>query len=254
MHPVLTAPFHADTSHVSRESDQYAKEDVLLPTETQAAAPAKGVLSVITRNVLFLTALSRCLDSLFEEFSIEAFDSVEDWSQAQDRGSTVIVLLCATGADAADSTVSQNLDLVAEVAPQARTIVISDVESPSAMIAALKHGAKGYVPMSLDLEVAIGAIKLVNVGGTFVPASGLLSFRSTAISSPEVGEPESGREVLTRRQITVLEYLRQGDPNKLIAHKLNMSEATVKIHVRNMMKKIQARNRTELVNLTKHLF
>ena len=63
-----------------------------------------------------------------------------------------------------------------------------------------------------------------------------------------------GPDILTERQLTVLEILRKGDPNKIIAHKLNMSEATVKIHVRNMMKKIHAKNRTELVCMTSELF
>jgi DNA-binding NarL/FixJ family response regulator len=48
------------------------------------------------------------------------------------------------------------------------------------------------------------------------------------------------------RQAAVIEALRQGKPNKIIAYELEMRESTVKVHVRNIMKKLKARNRTEV--------
>ncbi len=51
---------------------------------------------------------------------------------------------------------------------------------------------------------------------------------------------------MTSRELAVIEGIREGQPNKLIARKLNIREGTVKVHVRNIMKKIQARNRTDV--------
>ena len=50
----------------------------------------------------------------------------------------------------------------------------------------------------------------------------------------------------TARQAAVVDALRQGKSNKIIAYELNMRESTVKVHVRNIMKKLNARNRTEV--------
>ena len=50
---------------------------------------------------------------------------------------------------------------------------------------------------------------------------------------------------LTTRQIAVLSHLQQGKANKIIAHELRMSESTVKVHVRNIMRKMGATNRTQ---------
>ena len=52
---------------------------------------------------------------------------------------------------------------------------------------------------------------------------------------------------LTPRQLEVLEHIKLGEPNKIIAYKLGMKECTVKVHVRDIMKKLKATNRTQLV-------
>jgi DNA-binding NarL/FixJ family response regulator len=52
------------------------------------------------------------------------------------------------------------------------------------------------------------------------------------------------------RQLQVLERLRQGKQNKMIAYELGMCESTVKVHLRHIMKKLNARNRTQVVLLT----
>jgi DNA-binding NarL/FixJ family response regulator len=54
------------------------------------------------------------------------------------------------------------------------------------------------------------------------------------------------------RQIQVLERLNQGKQNKVIAYELRMVESTVKVHIRHIMKKLNARNRTQVVLMTKY--
>ena len=54
----------------------------------------------------------------------------------------------------------------------------------------------------------------------------------------------------SQRQVQVLEGLKQGKQNKIIAYELNMCESTVKVHIRHIMKKLKARNRTQVVLLT----
>jgi DNA-binding NarL/FixJ family response regulator len=55
--------------------------------------------------------------------------------------------------------------------------------------------------------------------------------------------------MFTTRQLAVIAALRKGKANKIIAYELNMRESTVKVHVRNIMKKLKARNRTEVAYL-----
>jgi two-component system, NarL family, nitrate/nitrite response regulator NarL len=71
-------------------------------------------------------------------------------------------------------------------------------------------------------------------------------------SAPGAGSGRATTE-LSIRQRDVLQLLRQGETNKVIARKLNIREGTVALHIRNIMKRLGARNRTRLVLLTKKL-
>jgi DNA-binding NarL/FixJ family response regulator len=60
-------------------------------------------------------------------------------------------------------------------------------------------------------------------------------------------------ETFTPRQVEILQNLWQGKQNKKIAHDLDISENTVKVHIHHIMKKLNARNRTQVVLLTRSL-
>jgi len=95
--------------------------------------------------------------------------------------------------------------------------------------------------MSIGFELAIEAVRFVLAGGTYVPAECLLSAIPTR-SRPIAPGYERGYQSRTRGC--------KGDPtgksNKIIAYDLNMCESTVKVHVRHIMKKLQAKNRTDV--------
>ena len=77
----------------------------------------------------------------------------------------------------------------------------------------------------------------------YVPASSLMA--ANRPQEVKAAAANSGLSGLTTRQLAVLESVRRGKANKVIAYELNMCESTVKVHLRNIMKKLRARNRTE---------
>jgi DNA-binding NarL/FixJ family response regulator len=128
-----------------------------------------------------------------------------------------------------------------EIAP---VIVLSAADNPESIIEAIEGGARGYIPtVTTPAELVVEIIRLVRAGGTFVPPSGLGVKRiplKYLRPSTKTGQP------FTPRQIAVLGHLTQGKANKVIAYELSMSESTVKVHIRNIMKKMNASNRTEV--------
>ena len=102
----------------------------------------------------------------------------------------------------------------------------------------------------LSLDIAVEAVRLVRAGGTFVPASSLAAARRSG-DAPTAPRGTSG--IFTARQAAVVDALRRGKANKVIAYELKMRESTVKVHVRNIMKKLNARNRTEVAFMTNEL-
>jgi DNA-binding NarL/FixJ family response regulator len=123
--------------------------------------------------------------------------------------------------------------------------VLSDRDDVDEASRALTHGARGYIPTSVECEVAVAALRLIGAGGTFVPAGVLHSTTAKADDQPEGGRQRRSDGLdLTPRELSVIDLLREGNSNKLIARQLDMQVDTVKVHVRNIFKKLNARNRT----------
>lgn len=205
---------------------------------------------LIEKNEFIRSCLSVALSQSCNIFAIEPHATIESWKRAGISATNAIVLLCSRDREPGHPNFLDDIDLIHTIAENASVIVVSDIEEPAAVVAALSKGARGYISHSSSLEVAVAAIRLVRAGGTFVPAGSLKA-------SPEPARPvESTGEdtAFTDRQREVILRLRQGESNKVIAYNLGMGECTVKVHVRNIMKKIRARNRTEIAYLTNHMF
>jgi DNA-binding NarL/FixJ family response regulator len=131
-------------------------------------------------------------------------------------------------------------------------IVVSDREDRHMALAALRIGLRGYVPTSLNTDVVVATIRLVLAGGSFVPPHVIVGFNENSAAVPETSPAQNiaQDQPLTTREADVVNPLRQGKPNKAIAYVLNISESTVKVHIRSIMKKLHARNRAQAALLT----
>lgn len=209
---------------------------------------------VIDKRAFWRDCLTMCLTASSANLAAIGYDTIDEWLTVSTHAPSSIILLCATSEEGTARAIQSGLDRILSSVPGARVVIVSDIDHPATMVSALERGARGFVTMSLSLEVAIEAIRIVNVGGTFVPASGLLSARQGfAVQADGQLPAVEGRPHFTERQLAIIACVRKGEPNKIIAHKLNMTESTVKVHIRNIMRKIKAKNRTEVAFLTNEL-
>ena len=125
--------------------------------------------------------------------------------------------------------------------PQLPIALASGEDDPVVIRATLSAGAVGFLPKSESPELLQQALRLVLGGGTYLPAMALADLRHGAPPP----RPDAGG--LTPRQLDVLRCLMRGQPNKLIARELGLTEGTVKIHIAAILRALQARNRTEAV-------
>jgi len=127
-------------------------------------------------------------------------------------------------------------------------VLISDREDSQEVIAAYKAGVRGFISMNVGPRVAVQAITFIMGGGTFFPPTALLQSKHVESSARVVVTNETGilgTGGLTPRQQEVLELLRQGGSNKLIGRQLMLRESAVKVHIRQIMRKLGVRNRRE---------
>ncbi len=152
-----------------------------------------------------------------------------------------MTIISVGGASIEDAQHQATIERVRTLMPQALLVIISDREDPKEICAAFKDGASGFMPTSLEPALAFQALSFIRSGGSFFPPSVL----SSCFSKVTVNGVANASD-LTTKQENVFSLLRQGYPNKRIARQLGLSEATVKVHVRRIMHKFGAANRTEL--------
>jgi DNA-binding NarL/FixJ family response regulator len=120
--------------------------------------------------------------------------------------------------------------------PEARIIMLSSLEGDVEVRRALEAGARGYLLKNMPPSELLRAIREVHAGRKHVP--------------PEVAAPlaeHMGDDSLTAREIEVLVRLCTGNRNRDIGELLHISEATVKVHIRVILQKLGAKDRTEAI-------
>lgn len=117
-------------------------------------------------------------------------------------------------------------------------------EDATLTVKLLTAGFAGVISMSLEVSLVLAAIRLMCCGGAFIPKHILGAHAGCAgVPAPSLSN------ALTRREKEILDFVREGKPNKIIAHRLSITESTVKVHLQNIMRKMKVTNRTEVAVL-----
>ena len=129
------------------------------------------------------------------------------------------------------------LNIFAKTYPAMPVVIISASSQRSDIQRALDSGAVGYIPKDTTSAVMLNALHLVLSGDIYVPSD--MRLKSQRYQS------DDRVPALTPRQLQVLKQIAQGNSNKVIASELELSEATVKMHVTSIMKSLGVSNRTQ---------
>jgi len=120
--------------------------------------------------------------------------------------------------------------------PEARIVILTTFEGDVEIQRALEAGARGYLLKSMPPSDLLDVIRQVHAEKKRIP--------------PEVASQlaeHMGDELLTKREIDVLRAVADGNRNRDIAEKLFISEETVKVHIKHIMEKLHASDRTDAV-------
>src|SRR5271157_5844311 len=127
-------------------------------------------------------------------------------------------------------------ELMARGNSKPRVIIISTFDCEQAIFQTVRAGAKAYLAKVADPEEIREAVRRVAKGETFFPSEIGLKL-AKAVSSPR----------LSKREMEVLESLARGKSNREIAHALDVSEGTIKYHVKSILRKLNVIGRAEAI-------
>ena len=213
--------------------------------------PEKPYIVIIDSRKLRQASMVRLLETWAEAMglTVRAIDSI---SSIERLTPCEMVILSVGSASVEDHQQQTLIKSTRKLLPRARLVIFSDREEPKEVCSAFEGGAAGFMPTSIDPSVALQALSFIKCGGSFFPPSALHREAPSA-ATHEAPDRTQSRLRLSAKQQKVLQLLRQGQSNKLIASQLGLSEATVKVHLRCLMRKLGAANRTQVANASMNL-
>jgi two-component system nitrate/nitrite response regulator NarL len=138
--------------------------------------------------------------------------------------------------------------------PETRIALIGDHFASNFMLQAIAAGVDGFCLATSEREVLVKSLELIMLGEKILPGPLIRSLLSQApaagdqahVNPATVHVPDDPRvHKLTPREKVILQSLMGGDANKVIARKLDIAEATIKVHVKAILRKVGAANRTQ---------
>ena len=200
---------------------------------------------IVDKRALERECLARGLREHNDRLDITTVGSLQEMhAQTNAMAHTTAVLVVLGNRQIKDPAANEEISQLVVEMVGVPVIVLADADDPATILAALECGVHGYIPTSVSIRVAAEAIALAEAGGVFVPANAILALSKVIHANSDGLQSMNG--MFTMREAHVVEALRRGKANKIIAYELNLCESTVKVHIRNIMKKLKATNRTEV--------
>ncbi|MCW1381894.1 response regulator transcription factor [Novosphingobium sp. KCTC 2891] len=199
---------------------------------------------IVGHNNLAREGLRRILEE--QNFRVlashDSYQSFADWPK--DVASPHIIIFDTGNGDDIDI----DMEHFRAEYPAARTIILADDFDFDRMMHAFETGACGFIVKEIACQPLMESLKLVAMGEKVMP-SALAQFLPGRINaSPRQTARESKlTQSLSEREVETFRRMCRGEPNKVIAQNLGISEATVKVHVKAILRKLHLHNRTQAV-------
>ena len=198
-------------------------------------------ICLVSSNEIFREGLLQILRT--EGFSVVG--SVEDVAAAEDAALSADTLLLVDCPSPEDPLAA--VEAARARAPSARIVVLADGVELRAMTECFGAGAQGFIIRTIKSARIVAALRLAALGEKVIPSDIVDQLGNTITDriTPAAAEEDVEAAKLSPRELDVLCCLMAGYSNKLIARKLDLCEATIKVHVKAILRKLEVQNRTQ---------
>ena len=200
-------------------------------------------LLIIDPNKLFREGLRGLLSGTQFDVTHEASDLTEGLEVVKAHDDVGIIIL-----DFSDNGSDGELQMVKQMratSDNVKLIVLTNEMSARLLARALNAGADGYLLKSLSSKALVQSLRLVELGEKVFPTK-LATMITSGQLDPTAAEARvSSVKGLSEREREILRCLLHGQSNKVIARQLDITEATVKVHLKAVLRKLNVSNRTQ---------
>lgn len=197
---------------------------------------------IVGRNEIVREGLRRILAG--QGFSVKAAvpEPVELGSAAQTLAPPQLIIVDATSIDEGIATCEQ----LRQAFTTSRIVMMADDYALDTIARAFAVGVDGFLVKAISCEPLVGALRLIAMGEKVLPSQTVSALVDPRYR-PTCGNWEANRAGvnLSDREIEILSCLMRGDANKLISRRLAITEATVKVHIKAILRKLRVLNRTQ---------
>lgn len=201
-------------------------------------------VALLCRNSIVREGLSRILaERDFRVTQYSSFASAMSSTDEVDHDAGASLLLIDNGTEDCDA---DNLAQLHDCFPYAQLVLLSDSFDLQVMLKAFQLGIRAYIVKEIPCDRLVATLKLVAMGERVLPPqlADELQSRPGLINAPVV-EASAHTARLSEREREILRWLIMGCPNKVISRRMDISEATVKVHVKAVLRKLNVKNRTQ---------
>jgi len=190
---------------------------------------------LVDPNRLFREGMKRLFDG-------SRFDVIGEAATIRDSAASEAQLVLI---DPASSEIAaETFQSLRETHPKARLVVLTGELDAQRLAAALRAGADGYLRKDIASESLMQSLTLVMMGEKVFPTE-LAALLIAGQGETMIASQPTQRKGLSQRETQILRCLLNGNSNKMIANHLGITEATVKVHLKSLLRKINASNRTQ---------
>jgi len=139
----------------------------------------------------------------------------------------------------------KTLEILKQLVPAPKVAILTVSDAQEDITAALRGGADGYLLKDMEPEDLLEKLQEL-AEGHLVMSPSIAECLALALrtENQSIQETQAAKD-LTEREREILIHISEGESNKMIARNLQIAEATVKVHVKHMLKKLQLRSRVE---------
>lgn len=208
------------------------------------------VTILICNNILLREGLKHLLENTCFRVSDTVSDETAPWQHHFDTRRALFIVDASNSSD----KLLKLIELLKSRRPDAKIVLVADQFDVSFVRRGFAAGVDGFCSAASDREVLIKSLELIMMGERLLPGMLVHSLLSELAVNPAKDQESSITEPLpldpmiqrlSTREVQILRCIMRGEPNKVIARKLEVAEATVKVHVKAILRKIGLANRTQ---------